>query len=72
MEAVAFYKSFRFQDLHPFQGHWGIFYLTEGIRVIHRQLEEVDIPHAEWSALEFVRRHERFHFKFDVYALGKS
>jgi hypothetical protein len=70
MEAVAFYKSFRFQDLLPFKGYWGIFYLTEGIRFIHRQLEEIDIPHAEWSALEFVRRHERFHFKFDVYALG--
>ena len=70
MEAVAFYKSFRFQDLLPFKGRWGIFYLTEGIRPIQRQLEDIDIPHAEWSALEFVRRHERFHFKFDVYALG--
>ena len=70
MEAVAFYKSFRFQEAYPFKGHWGIFYLTEGIRFIHRQLEEIGIPHAEWSALEFVRRHERFHFKFDVYALG--
>lgn len=70
MEAVAFYKSFRFQDLLPFKGYLGIFYLMEGIRFIHRQLEEIGIPHAEWSALEFVRRHERFHFKFDVYSLG--
>ena len=70
MEAVAFYKSFRFQDLSPFKGHWGIFYLTGGIRRIQRDLERRGMPHAEWSALEFVRRHERFHFKFDVYALG--
>ena len=70
MEAVAFYKSFRFQDLLPFKGYWGIFYLKEGIRLIDRHLEDLGIQHAEWSALEFVRRHERFHFKFDVYALG--
>lgn len=70
MEAVAFYKSFRFQDMQPFKGYWGIFYLVKGIRNIRERLEYRHIPHAHWSALEFVRRHERFHFKFDVYALG--
>lgn len=70
MEAVAFYKSFRFQDMSPFTGHWGIFYLANGIQNIRERLEQLGVPHAAWSALEFVRRHERFHFQFDVYALG--
>jgi hypothetical protein len=70
MEAVAFYKSFRFQDLQPFKGYWGILYLSNGIQYIQRDLEDLGMPHPAWSALEFVRRHERFHFKFDVYALG--
>jgi len=70
MEAVAFYKSFRFQELQPLNGYWGIFYQKDGIRRIQRDLEELGLPHSQWSALEFVRRHERFHFKFDVYALG--
>ena len=72
MEALAFYKSFRFVALPPFPGYWGIFYLDAGIRRVQEQVAQylADIGDARRTAVEFLRRHERVHFKVDVYALG--
>lgn len=72
MEALAFYKSFRFVKLAPFPGHWGIFYLEPGIKRIQEliRLYAPSHPDPRRTAIEFLRRHERLHFKFDVYALG--
>jgi len=72
MEALAFYKSFRFVGLPPFPGHWGIFYLAPGIKRVQELIKLYDPHHPDprGMAIEFLCRHERLHFKFDVYALG--
>lgn len=72
MEALAFYKSFRHAALSPFPGYWGIFYLEPGIRRVRDLILTYDPnhPNPRRTAIEFLRRHERVHFKFDVYALG--
>lgn len=72
MEALAFYKSFRYAALAPFSGHWGIFYLEPGIKRVQEliKLYEPNLPDPCGMAIEFLRQHERLHFKFDVYALG--
>lgn len=72
MEALAFYKSFRYVDRPPFRGHWGIFYLEPGINRVLELIRQYDPHHPEprRTAIEFLRQHEQLHFKFDVYALG--
>lgn len=72
MEALALYKSFRYANLRPFAGHWGIFYLEPGIKRVLELIQHYDPHHPDprSTAIEFLRRHERTHFKFDVYALG--
>jgi hypothetical protein len=72
MEALAFYKSFRFITLPPFPGNWGIFYLDAGIRWVQDRMAQysVDVGDERRAAVEFLRQHERVHFKVDVYALG--
>lgn len=72
MEALAFYKSFRYVKLAPFPGHWGIFYLEPGIKRVQELIRNYDPNHPDprGLAIEFLRRHERLHFKFDVYSLG--
>jgi hypothetical protein len=72
MEALAFYKSFRFVGMSPFPGHWGIFYLDPGIKRVQELIKHFapSQPDLRRTAIEFLRCHERLHFKFDVYALG--
>ncbi len=72
MEALAFYKSFRHVAQRPFPGHWGIFYLETGIRRVRDLILAYapNQPNPRHTAIEFLRRHELVHFKFDVYALG--
>lgn len=73
LEVYAFYKSFRHAELHPYKGKWGIFYLECGLNHISKLIEEVYPASCESpirSAYEFLREHERFHFKFDLYALS--
>lgn len=72
MEVLAFYKSFRFVSKPPFSGYWGIFYLDAGIHRVSELMGEYELDADECyrMAVEFLRRHERVHFKFDVYALG--
>lgn len=72
IEALAFYKSFRFVSSPPFVGYWGVFYLDLGIRRVRELMAQYGPDHGDGRSLavEFLRRHERAHFKFDVYALG--
>ncbi len=70
-DVYAFYKSRRQIHNSPYPGKWGIFYLEHGVARI-QELIEATYPGYGSSfklAYEFLRRHERFHFKFDIYAL---
>jgi len=71
-DVYAFYKSRRHVSARPYPGKWGIFYLEHGVARI-RELIEATYPGYGSSlrlAYEFLREHERFHLKFDLYALS--
>lgn len=71
-EIYAFYKSRRYILNPPYPGKWGIFYLDHGVSRV-KELIEATYPGygSPWKlAYEFLRKHERFHFKFDLYALS--
>jgi len=71
-DVFAFYKSRRFINARPYPGKWGIFYLEHGVSRV-RELIEATYPGYGSPlrlAYEFLREHERFHFKFDLYALS--
>ena len=75
LEILAFYKSLRFRDEGPFPGKWGIFLFNYGIESI---AEEIELYHpGRWDedqlrtkAVRFLHRHERFHFRFDAWAIS--
>lgn len=72
LDVYAFYKSRRYLAMPPYPGKWGIFYLAHGVSRIAEIISEVypgygDSYHLAYS---FLRAHERYHYKFDVYALG--
>lgn len=73
IEALAFYKSFRFRDCKPYPGKWGIFYLGQGIELL-TQLICIDTSSNQADskrlAIEFLRSHEKYHFLVDILALG--
>lgn len=71
-DVYAFYKSRRYIAARPYPGKWGIFYLDHGVRRV-KELIETTYPGYGPSlrlAYDFLRVHERFHFKFDLYALS--
>lgn len=71
-DVYAFYKSRRYIAARPYPGKWGIFYLDHGVTRV-KELIEITYPGYGSSlrlAYEFLREHERFHFKFDLYALS--
>jgi hypothetical protein len=71
-DVFAFYKSRRHISARPYPGKWGIFYLEHGVTHV-RELIEATYPGYGRSlrlAYEFLREHERFHLKFDLYALS--
>ena len=72
-EILAFYKSRRHRDEKPYPGTWGIYYLRQGLSRIENHLEAATRyapPISSDMALEFLRKHEQFHYKFDVWALS--
>lgn len=70
-EAIAFYKSKRFQNQKPFVGRWGIFYINEGLShvawLISQTYPGYDDPRP--LARDFLRAHEHFHFRADIQTL---
>jgi hypothetical protein len=71
MEALAFYKSRRFLTQRPYPGRWGIFYLRQGLSFIESEIKATYPGHGNPRklAVEFLRRHERFHFFADLQTL---
>lgn len=70
-EALAFYKSKRHINQRPFRGKWGIFYLRQGLHYVEAMIADHypgygDVPKL---AIQFLREHERFHYRADVQTL---
>jgi len=71
MEVLAFYKSRRFKDRSPFKGHWGIFYLRQGLSFIQNEILKFypGYGNPRLLAVDFLRAHEKFHFYADLQTL---
>jgi len=71
-EALAFYLSFH---KPTFEGQWGFFYIGSRMRQFAAVLVRKLRIAPAWGlalAFEIVRRHELFHFRFDLYALHQE
>ena len=71
IDALAFYKSRRFLNLAPCPGKWGIFYFYQGLGFVSSELQK-EYPSAgnhNLLALNFLREHERFHYRADLQTL---
>lgn len=70
VDIYAFYKSYRHKQSPPYQNKWGIFYFKHAIERVWELLDDYYPGFATRKiAYEFLRQHELFHFKFDLYAL---
>ncbi|MBN2594952.1 MAG: hypothetical protein JXA81_15710 [Sedimentisphaerales bacterium] len=70
-DIYAFYKSRRYIDIYPYPGKWGIFYLDHGVTRLKELIDETYPGQRSLKlAYQFLREHERFHFKFDLYSLS--
>ncbi len=71
MDVLAFYKSRRRITDRPFPGRWGIFYLKQGLVFLESEIsrEYPGFGDPRELALEFLRAHERFHFRADLQTL---
>jgi hypothetical protein len=74
-ETLAFYKSLHFLNDSPFDGEWGIFIFDYAIRSVADEIQGY-YP-GKWhpevykeKATRFLYCHERFHFRFDAWALS--
>jgi hypothetical protein len=76
VEALAFYKSFRFKDRPPFSGKWGVFLFDAGIMAVatefRNQLKSLTQLEADGLAFQTLLQHERYHFWIDVWALAQE
>jgi hypothetical protein len=70
-EAIAFYKSKRFQKQKPFVGKWGIFYINEGLTHVAWLISQTYPGYADPRTLAraLLRAHEHFHFRADLTTL---
>lgn len=70
-DVLAFYKSRRFIKKRPYIGRWGIFYLINGLEFIANEIEKFypGYGNPRLLAYEFLREHERFHYKADLQTL---
>lgn len=70
-DVLAFYKSRRYRDRRPYPGRWGIFYLNEGLLYLESaiQREHPGFGSPRDLARDFLREHERFHFRADLQTL---
>lgn len=76
IDVLAFYKSFRFRDLPPYRGHWGIFLVDAGIAAVTAHFKDIKpaLPFAELQqlAMKTLILHERYHFWIDAWALVRE
>ena len=73
MDVLAFYKSFRHRDDAPYPGRWGIFYLEAGLSFISNLIGcyvESDSIACDRLAVDFIRRHEVYHYFVDMLSLS--
>jgi hypothetical protein len=70
-DVLAFYKSRRLIAQRPYVGRWGIFYLKHGVTFLANEIERTYPGYSDprLLAYEFLREHERFHFKADLQTL---
>jgi hypothetical protein len=71
IDAIAFYKSKRFEHRRPYQRKWGIFFLKHGL--LHLA-DEIAIDYPGYKdprrlAHDFLYAHEHFHFRADLQTL---
>ena len=71
LDVLAFYKSKRYLDRRPYIGKWGIFYIKQGLQFVEISIarEYPGYGDTRSLALNFLREHERFHFRADLQAL---
>lgn len=70
-DVLAFYKSRRYIEKRPYIGRWGIFYLVSGLEFVADEIRK-NYPgygNPKLLAYEFLREHERFHYKADLQTL---
>lgn len=76
VDALAFYKSFRFKNRAPFPGRWGTFLIDAGIMAVAQEFRSQKRPptqhEAEQLSFQTLLQHERYHFWVDVWALGQE
>jgi hypothetical protein len=76
IDVLAFYKSFRFKDLPPYRGRWGIFLIDAGIAAVAAHFRDIkpSLPFAEVQqlAMRTLISHERYHFWIDAWALARE
>jgi len=76
IDVLAFYKSFRFVNLPPFRGKWGIFLLDAGIEGLTCDLMSLLPKESRTEVRKFSRdillEHELYHFWIDAWALGQE
>jgi hypothetical protein len=76
IDALAFYKSFRFRQFGPFPGKWGVFLIDAGVAGLTADLHgfepKLSIPEVRQLAMDLLLAHERYHFWIDAWALGQE
>ena len=76
LDVLAFYKSFRFRDLPPYCGQWGIFLIDAGIAAVtaHFKDNKPSLPKVELQqlAMKTLILHEQYHFWIDAWALARE
>jgi hypothetical protein len=70
-DALAFYKSKRFEHKRPYPGKWGIFFLKQGLLHIATEIEAAYPAYKDPRRLahDFLYAHEHFHFRADLQTL---
>lgn len=71
LDALAFYKSKRFEHRRPYPGRWGIFFLKQGLLHV---AGEISVAYPAYKdprrlAHDFLYAHEHFHFRADLQTL---
>ena len=75
LEAIAFYKSFRFVNAHPAKGRWGIFFIKPIVKNLIREsaFETGQSISASYEAItRLVYAHELYHYKVDAFCLQRE
>lgn len=76
LDMLAFYKSFRFVDMPPFRGNWGVFLIESGISAVSSELLDhtpaLGVTEANRIAVELLYNHEHYHFWVDAWTLAQE